>query len=1034
MRRWILVISLFIIGLLVATFLFPIIYKKKFETIFKTEINKRIQGRIDFEDFDISIIKSFPYLCFDLKNLKIYGPDSIQFISIKQTSLNLHLRKFLNSGFKIVELDGLVLNHPEILVKIDESGTANYSKIIRQNSTEPLANNVTARLSNIKIIQGNLFYTDSSSKIQISANSINHTSRIDLQMPLLDIDHNTQIDSFSFRMGGLNYLKNVKLKWSGHADLQSDSIHLYLKNNLILLNQLGFSLNANIISRNPNDGYDVNISLKTPENDVKQLISLIPGFYKHDFAHVRASGQFNMFLQVHGVLDSLHVPFITFDSELKDGMVKAPQLPYPIENMDFNLRVNSTDSFAKKIEIDIPKYSLTLHNEPLSGNLALRLNDHAYSVKGQSAGDIRLEDWQNAIPMDSMHMKGLIHIDVDFAFNDEQVRKNTFSDMKLQGLIRGHDIFIQNGSLPALQVPGLTSRLSPSICNFELSKSKIGKSDVEGNLSIDNPCALMTRQKFLSKININSKSDLLDLNEFTKSNPTTCDTCIQNDWSESVVPKLNLNFNSSAERLAYHDYIIQQVSFTGQYRQDSVTIKSLKLIIQKSPLSISGNLSNLYQWSSNVALLTGDLNVQTPEFLLEPWMTKDTSVKSGKTVSTQFVKHLPAHTELKLFLNAGEAIYGGMDLKNVIANVSLNHLELQINESKADLFGGKLTLHGVYQESGALPVFDMKTDMGNLSIAQFFNSHPSIAKLAPLAAFLDGKFSTSVVFQGKMDALMNVLYSDLDAAGVVETTNGIFSKFKPLEDAASKIQIPIANLLKWERSKNWFEIKQGTVTVNPFDIKAKEIKCTVSGTHQLDRSMNYDFLFSVPRSVYEKYVKNMETNIKLDWLKKQLDNRNIRLQQLDTLYILMNLSGTMANPNTTYQWVDSKKTALDQRIQKQLEDQLKAKSDSIKMQAENKVKATTDSILQVIKQQVETKKEQVDSIGNHIKDSLRKVAEQKTKEAIDSILQKQKGKIVDSTLRGRLDTIVGKKAKDEIDKINDKLKDWNPFKKKPKSN
>jgi hypothetical protein len=65
---------------------------------------------------------------------------------------------------------------------------------------------------------------------------------------------------------------------------------------------------------------------------------------------------------------------------------------------------------------------------------------------------------------------------------------------------------------------------------------------------------------------------------------------------------------------------------------------------------------------------------------------------------------------------------------------------------------------------------------------------------------------------------------------------------------------------------------------------------------------------------------------------------------------------------------------------------------------------------------------------------LKKLAEKKSKDVLDSIIKKQSVKILDTTLQSRLDTLAGNKTKEEIKKINDKLKDWNPFKKKPKTN
>ena len=40
--------------------------------------------------------------------------------------------------------------------------------------------------------------------------------------------------------------------------------------------------------------------------------------------------------------------------------------------------------------------------------------------------------------------------------------------------------------------------------------------------------------------------------------------------------------------------------------------------------------------------------------------------------------------------------------------------------------------------------------------------------------------------------------------------------------------------------------KDGKVNVRPFDIKYKDIKATIGGTHGFDQSMNYNLKFDVP--------------------------------------------------------------------------------------------------------------------------------------------------------------------------------------------
>ncbi|MBK7966418.1 MAG: hypothetical protein IPK10_14815 [Bacteroidetes bacterium] len=61
----------FIVLLLAAAFILPIMYKGKIETMVKEEINKSINAKVDFSSYDLTIFKSFPNLSIELNGLSV---------------------------------------------------------------------------------------------------------------------------------------------------------------------------------------------------------------------------------------------------------------------------------------------------------------------------------------------------------------------------------------------------------------------------------------------------------------------------------------------------------------------------------------------------------------------------------------------------------------------------------------------------------------------------------------------------------------------------------------------------------------------------------------------------------------------------------------------------------------------------------------------------------------------------------------------------------------------------------------------------
>ena len=75
--KWFLRILLVLIVLFIAAaIIVPIVFKPQLMQIAKTEINKNVNANVEFDDFQVSLIKGFPNLYIGLKGLSVVGVDS----------------------------------------------------------------------------------------------------------------------------------------------------------------------------------------------------------------------------------------------------------------------------------------------------------------------------------------------------------------------------------------------------------------------------------------------------------------------------------------------------------------------------------------------------------------------------------------------------------------------------------------------------------------------------------------------------------------------------------------------------------------------------------------------------------------------------------------------------------------------------------------------------------------------------------------------------------------------------------------------
>jgi uncharacterized protein involved in outer membrane biogenesis len=117
---------IFIILIIAALVLTPLLFKDKILEKVQTEINKNVNAEVKFDDFKLSLFNSFPNLTFELTNLQILGIGEFRrqkLASIKSVYADVDLM----SAFKdTIQIKAVVIDNPVISAKITKSGKANW--------------------------------------------------------------------------------------------------------------------------------------------------------------------------------------------------------------------------------------------------------------------------------------------------------------------------------------------------------------------------------------------------------------------------------------------------------------------------------------------------------------------------------------------------------------------------------------------------------------------------------------------------------------------------------------------------------------------------------------------------------------------------------------------------------------------------------------------------------------------------------------------------------------------------------------------
>jgi hypothetical protein len=284
-----------------------------------------------------------------------------------------------------------------------------------------------------------------------------------------------------------------------------------------------------------------------------------------------------------------------------------------------------------------------------------------------------------------------------------------------------------------------------------------------------------------------------------------------------------------------------------QFNPSQVNLKQFNATTGKSDLSVNGVLENFYGFIFKNQELKGNFNLNSNQLAVSDFMTtkEDSETASTKTEAMK----IPAFLNCTLTAKANTVLYDNLTLKDVSGKLIVKDEKLTMQNVKTSIFGGTIGLNGAVSTKGITPTFEMNLGLKQLDIAQSFTQLDMLKKLAPIAGIIDGKLNSTIKLNGflnenTMSPVLKTLTGDLLGQLLSTTVNSSNSTL--LTALGSNLKFIDISELDLNNLKAAITFKDGMVNVKPFDIKYKDIKATIGGSHGFDQQINYNLKFDVP--------------------------------------------------------------------------------------------------------------------------------------------------------------------------------------------
>jgi vacuolar-type H+-ATPase subunit H len=598
LKKFLKITAIVLLVLIIAAVLIPILFKGKIMEMVKEEANKNLNAKVEFADLKLSLIRNFPNVTANLKDMTIIGVDTFAsdtLVKFKSFTATLDIMSVI-SGDEI-KVKKIILDQPDINVIILKDGTANYD-IAKEDSTqvEDQAeedaddSNFKINLKKFEIKSGNIIYDDKSSDVLAHIENLNLLLSGDMTEDITNLDFNFIADSLTVAYEGVNYINKAKTVFDSRINADMLKSIYTLKENNLKLNEINLGFEGFV--EMPEDDIKMDLTFRSKETKFKDALSMVPAIYMSDFDGVETSGEFQFDGYAKGTMTDSLMPGYGINLTVKNAFFKYPDLPKSVNNINIIAKVDAKEGTGDDITVDIKNFSMTMAGNPFSAVAYIVMSAFDVAMSGFVKGTIDLGSIKDIVPLEDTEYSGTVTADLSFKGNLSDIENENYEKFDAKGNLGMEKISLIMTDMPPVKIEKADLDFSPQFVNLNQFDATVGKSDLHLIGKIHNIFSYVFKDELLSGT-FNLTSSLLDVNELTSTGTESGETeVVEETSSESEIIEIpsNLDFtlNSSFKKVVYDKLIIDDLVGLIVLKNSKLDMQQLKMKALGGSMVISG--------------------------------------------------------------------------------------------------------------------------------------------------------------------------------------------------------------------------------------------------------------------------------------------------------------------------------------------------------------------------------------------------------------------------------------------------------------
>lgn len=621
--KWTGITFLLLIILIIAA---PFLFKDKIVALVKEEANNNLNAKVDFGDFDLTLISTFPDFHFVIKDVRIVGinefeKDTLAYIGELSTNINL---KSVLSGDKY-QINSVVIDKARIKAVVLHDGKANWdiAKASADTTTTTEApsepTKFALQLKQFKISDTYIVYDDKQGDMYGRLEGFNYELKGDFTQDVFVMENLLDIAKTTYNMGGVGYLTDVHIHSKADLDMDMPNMKFTFKENELSLNDLTLGFDGVITM--PTDDIGLDVTFKAKQTEFKSILSLIPVVYSKDFAGLKTSGKLALNGHAKGTYNDKQYPAFGLELTVADGMFKYPSLPKSVNNVNIDVKVKNPTGVLDATTIDVNKFHVEMGGNPVDlwAHVATPISDP--NIDAQVKAKIVLATVKEFIPLEKGdEMNGTITADIEMAGRMSSIEKKEYEKFKAQGVLEIAGMNYKSSTLPyEVLLNMIKFNFTNQFVELAGFDAKMGNTDIQANGKIENFMEYIFKDSLITG-HFNMTSNVIDLNQLMgpeEATPTETTAAAPTSTAATGVIEVpgNIDFvlNAKMGKIIYTNLNLENVAGNIVVRKKKVDMTNLKLNVLGGAMLLNGyyETTNPTKPKANFTLKLDNFDIQT---------------------------------------------------------------------------------------------------------------------------------------------------------------------------------------------------------------------------------------------------------------------------------------------------------------------------------------------------------------------------------------------------------------------------------------